>query len=147
MGERIFEIVHFPFEGQAKLDHLCQLNGLVGWCWLGGNSKGQCTISKIFFPLLLYTFLEQNMFFPKTCLPTPFLSKNSQCDSNSFSSSKIWCYACPVCYHWLRGKYEHWTNCFLAWKDTDLKGGIFQTYWMRHLANTHSYHEFSCHFI
>ena len=30
--ERIFEIVHCPFEGRAKLDHLCQPNGPVGWC-------------------------------------------------------------------------------------------------------------------
>ena len=27
--ERNFEIVHCPFEGQAKLHHLCQSNGLV----------------------------------------------------------------------------------------------------------------------
>ena len=30
--ERIFEIVHCPFEGQAKLHHLCQPNGPVGHC-------------------------------------------------------------------------------------------------------------------
>ena len=30
--ERIFEIVHCPFEGQAKLHHLCQPNGPVGRC-------------------------------------------------------------------------------------------------------------------
>ena len=65
--ERIFEIVHCPFEGRAKLHHLCQPNGPVGRCQLGGNSKGQCTISKILFPLLLYTFIEQNIVFPKTC--------------------------------------------------------------------------------
>lgn len=69
--ERIFEIVHCPFEGPAKLHHLCQPNGPVGRCWLGGNSKGQCTISKILFPLLLYTFTEQNIFFPKTCFAYP----------------------------------------------------------------------------
>ena len=28
--ERIFEIVHCPFEGRAKLHHLCQPNGPVG---------------------------------------------------------------------------------------------------------------------
>ena len=30
--EGIFEIVHCPFEGPAKLHHLCQPKGLVGWC-------------------------------------------------------------------------------------------------------------------
>ena len=30
--ERIFEIVHCPFEGRAKLHHLCQPNGPVGRC-------------------------------------------------------------------------------------------------------------------
>ena len=64
--ERIFEIVHCPFEGRAKLHHLCQLNGQVGRSKLGGNSKGQCTISKIIFPLVLTTFIEQNIFFPET---------------------------------------------------------------------------------
>ena len=39
----------------------------VGRCQLVGNSKGQCTISKILFPLLLHTFIEQNIFFPQTC--------------------------------------------------------------------------------
>ena len=67
MEERIFEIVHCPFEGRAKLHHLCQLNGPVGLCQLGGNSKVQCAISKILFPLFLYKFIEQNMFFPETC--------------------------------------------------------------------------------
>ena len=28
--------------------------------------KGQCTISKILFPLVLSTFIEQNIFFPET---------------------------------------------------------------------------------
>merc|ERR1712004_860474 len=69
--KRIFEIIHCPFEGLAKLHHLCQPNGPVGWCTLGGNSKGQCTISKILFPLLLYTFIEQNIFFPETCFAYP----------------------------------------------------------------------------
>ena len=69
--ERIFEIVHFPFEGRAKLHHLLQPNGLVGRCQLGGNSKGQCMISKILFPLLFYTFIEQNIFFPETCFAYP----------------------------------------------------------------------------
>ena len=69
--EIIFEIINCPFEGQAKLHHFCQPNGLIGWCWLGGNSKGQCMISKILFPLLLYTFTEQNIFFPETCFAYP----------------------------------------------------------------------------
>ena len=30
--ERIFEIVQSPFEGRAKLHHLCQPNGPVGRC-------------------------------------------------------------------------------------------------------------------
>ena len=30
--EKIFEIVHCPFEGRAKLHHLCQPNGPVGRC-------------------------------------------------------------------------------------------------------------------
>ena len=30
--ERIFETVHCPFEGRAKLHHLCQPNGPVGRC-------------------------------------------------------------------------------------------------------------------
>ena len=69
--ERIFEIVHCPFEGRAKLHHLCQQNGPVSWCQLGGNSKGQCTISKILFSLLLYTSIEQNIIFPETCVAYP----------------------------------------------------------------------------
>ena len=70
-GERIFKIIHCPFEGWAKLHHSCQPNGPVGRCYLGGNSKGQCTISKILFPLFLYTFIEQNIFFPETCFAHP----------------------------------------------------------------------------
>ena len=66
MEERIFEIVHCPFEGGAKLHYLCQPNGPAGRCWLGGNLKGQCTISKILFLLVLSTFIEQNIFFPET---------------------------------------------------------------------------------
>ena len=77
--ERIFEIVHCPFEGRAKLQHLCQLNGLVGRCSLSGNWKGQCTISKILFPLLLYTFTEQNIFFPETCFAYPISEQKSRC--------------------------------------------------------------------
>ena len=30
--ERIFEIIHCPFEGRAKVHHFCQLNGPVGRC-------------------------------------------------------------------------------------------------------------------
>ena len=81
--ERIIEIVHCPFEGRAKLHHLCQPNGQVGWCQLASNSKGQCTFSKILFPLHLYTFIEQNIFFQKHVLPAPFLSKNSRCESTT----------------------------------------------------------------
>ena len=33
--------------------------------------RWQCTISKIPFPLLLYTFIEQNIFFPETCFAYP----------------------------------------------------------------------------
>ena len=66
--ERIFEIVHCPFEGRAKLHHLCQPNGLVGRCWLGGNSKGQCTISKVLFSLILPIFIEQKAFFSERCV-------------------------------------------------------------------------------
>jgi len=65
--ERIFEIVHCPFKGRAKLHHLCQPNGQVGQCKLGGNLKGQCTTSKILFPLILYAFTEKNIIFPETC--------------------------------------------------------------------------------
>ena len=70
-GRKIFEILHCPFEGRANLHHLCQPNGLVGWCQLGSKSKDQCTISKIIFPLLLYTFTEHNIFFPETCFAYP----------------------------------------------------------------------------
>ena len=69
--ERIFEIIYCPFEGRPKLHHLCQPNGLVGRYYLGSNSKGQCTISKILFSLLLYTFTEQNIFFSETCFAYP----------------------------------------------------------------------------
>ena len=30
--ERIFEMVNCPCVGRAKLHHLCQPNGPVGWC-------------------------------------------------------------------------------------------------------------------
>ena len=65
--ERIFEIAYCPFQGRAKVQHLCQLNGPVSQCQLGGNLKGQCTISKILFPLILSSFIEQNIFFTETC--------------------------------------------------------------------------------
>ena len=89
--ERIFEIVHCPFEGRAKLHHLCQPNGPVSWCQLGGNSKGQCTISKILFPLLLYKFTEQNIFFPETCFVYPI---SEVCCQRMQQFFQDWC--CPV---------------------------------------------------
>ena len=79
--KRIFEIVHCPFEGRAKLHHLCQPNGPVGLCQLAGNSKGQYMTSKILFPLHLYTFIEQNIFFPEACFAYTISKPNSQCDS------------------------------------------------------------------
>ena len=80
--ERIFEIVHCPFEGRAKLHHLCQPNGLVGRCQIGGNAKGQCMISKILFPLLLYAFIEQNILFPETCFAYPISEQKFTVCSN-----------------------------------------------------------------
>ena len=73
--ERIFEIGNCSFEGQPKMHHLYQPNGLVSWCQLGGNSKGQCTISKILYPLLLCAFIEQNIYFLETCFAYPISEK------------------------------------------------------------------------
>ena len=69
--KRIFEILHCPFEGWAKLHHLCQPNGPVGRCLLGGNSKDQCTISKILFPLLFVYISRTKYIFSRDmfCLP------------------------------------------------------------------------------
>ena len=68
--ERIFEIVHCPFDGWAELRQYNQPKGPTGQCKLGDNSKGQCTISKIFFSLILSTFKEQNIFFLETYAST-----------------------------------------------------------------------------
>ena len=57
------------------------------------NSKGQCTISKILFPFLLYTFIEQNIFFSRDMfLPTPFLSKNSWPDERKWLTLLSGCF-------------------------------------------------------
>ena len=81
--KRIFEIVHCPFEGRAKLHHLWQPNGPVGRCQLGGNLKGQYTISKIVFFLLLCTFTEQNTFFSETCFAFDISEKKfRECKGN-----------------------------------------------------------------
>ena len=61
-----------------------ELNCTIKASWMGraasGISKGQCTISKIIFPLILSAFIEQNIFFLRHVLPTPFLRKNSRCE-------------------------------------------------------------------
>ena len=49
-GIRVFEIIHFPFEGQP----IAPLN----LCQLGGNSK-------ILFILMFSTFIEQNLLTPE----------------------------------------------------------------------------------
>ena len=41
--------------------------GWILWCMLARPSKGQCTNSKIFPPLLLTVKVGQNIFFPETC--------------------------------------------------------------------------------
>ena len=85
----IFEIIHCPLEGRAKLHHLCQPNGPVGLCQLGGNLKAQCKISKILFPLLLYKFIDQNIFFPGTFFAYPISEQkftacvHFSCNSNN----------------------------------------------------------------
>ena len=66
-GQRIFEIVHWPFELQPNQHRPTGPFGWQKWCSLARPSKGQCTISKILLPLILYTFIEQNTFFPETC--------------------------------------------------------------------------------
>ena len=72
-GGKIFEFLHFPFQGRADMHHKIQPKGPGGRCQLGGNSKVQCMISKILFFLILSTFIDQKIFFP-------FLSQNFRCD-------------------------------------------------------------------
>ena len=57
-GEIIVEILLFPFQGQADMRQYFRPDGR--------SSKGQCTISKINFPLILSTFIEQKIFFQGT---------------------------------------------------------------------------------
>ena len=77
--ERIFEILHCPLEGRAKVRHSCQPNGPVGWCQLGGNLKGNVQFQKFFFPCFCIHSQSKIYFFQRHVLPTPFLSKNSLC--------------------------------------------------------------------
>ena len=42
---------------------LIKPDGPAGQCYLDGSLKGQCAISKTLFPLVLSTFIEQNIFF------------------------------------------------------------------------------------
>ena len=54
-----------PFELPAKQHRPFGQDGLTGRCCLAGNSKGHRRISKIFLSLFLYTWVDQNIFFPE----------------------------------------------------------------------------------
>ena len=64
-GKRIFEIVHCPFELPPNQQQPTGPLGWQKWCCLAWLSKGQCKISKTLFPLILFTFIEQNVFFSR----------------------------------------------------------------------------------
>ena len=63
----IFDFLHCPFEPPAKQHRPVSQLGWILWCMLARPSKGQCTNSKIFPPLLLTVKVDQNIFFPETC--------------------------------------------------------------------------------
>ena len=120
--ERIFEVVHCPFEGWAKLHHLCQPNGQVGWCYIGDNWKGQGTISNILFPLLLYTFIEQKLFFPETCFAYPI----------SEQKFTMWSVIVPLKHIFLSTVYLHqWLrrHAFIDYYCHDCICHLFQREW------------------
>ena len=62
-----FDFLHCPFEPPAKQHRPVSQLGWILWCMLARPSKGQCTNSKIFPPLLLTVKVDQNIFFPETC--------------------------------------------------------------------------------
>ena len=64
---KIFDFLHCPFEPPAKQHRPVSQLGWILWCMLARPSKGQCTNSKIFPPLLLTVKVDQNIFFPETC--------------------------------------------------------------------------------
>ena len=78
-GKRIFEIVHWPFELPPNLHRpTCPF----GWQKCGSldwPSKGQRTISKIFFSLISSLFIEKDIFFQRHVLPVSFQSQNLRC--------------------------------------------------------------------
>ena len=54
-----------PFELPAKQHRPVSPSWPNGRCCLAGNSKGHRRISKIFLSLFLYTWVDQNIFFPE----------------------------------------------------------------------------------
>ena len=64
---KIFDFLHCPFEPPAKQHRPVSQLGWILWCMLARPSKGQCTNSKNFPPLLLTVKVDQNIFFPETC--------------------------------------------------------------------------------
>ena len=62
---KIFEILRCPFELPAKQHRPVSPSWPNGRCCLAGNSKGHRRISKIFLSLFLYTWVDQNIFFPE----------------------------------------------------------------------------------
>ena len=63
--ERIFEIVHCPFEGRAKLHHLCQPNGLVSWSVWWQLKRPMFDFKNYFSLDFVYIYGEKHIF-PKT---------------------------------------------------------------------------------
>ena len=64
---KFFDFLHCPFEPPAKQHRPVSQLGWILWCMLARPSKGQCTNSKIFPPLLLIVNVDQNIFFLETC--------------------------------------------------------------------------------
>ena len=64
---KIFDFLHCPFEPPAKQHRPVSQLGWILWCMLARPSKGQCTNSKIFPPLLLTVKVDLDIFFLETC--------------------------------------------------------------------------------
>ena len=77
-GKRIFEIIHWPFELPPNMHQLTSPCGWHKWRSLARPSKGQCTISNIISPQILYF-----TFSPETI--SPLILKTNLAQSSNFA--------------------------------------------------------------
>ena len=92
-GNKFFEIVHWPFKLPPNQHQPAGPSGWIYQCMSAQPSKGQCSDSKNFLPLVLVIKVVQNLFFPATYNASTFLSLDSRCvqcishQNSSFCSS------------------------------------------------------------